>query len=162
MVAPVSPPWLSPSDWGSLTLRLVVAAVLGGVIGWNRQVTGKAAGLRTHILVSLGAALFIIIPMELGASATDAVSRAIQGVATGIGFLGAGEIVHFSRTDASGKPKVKGLTSAAAIWVTAALGMVTAAGLWHVSLIATVITLATLSGGKWLERFIPVRPEDEG
>ncbi len=113
------------------------------------------------MLVSLGAALFVVIPTAIDATAhADAISRSIQGVATGVGFLGAGEIVHQSRTR-SGKPEIKGLTSAAAIWVSAALGMIASVGLWQVSLIGTLLTLLILIGAKWLEKFVPVDRNEE-
>lgn len=127
----------------------------------NRQMAGKAGGLRTHMLVSLGAALFLVIPTAIdGTAHPDAISRAIQGVATGVGFLGAGEIVRQSRAK-PGKPEVKGLTSAAAIWVTAALGMLASAGLWQASLMGTLLTLCILSGAKWVEKRIPMNHEEE-
>ncbi|NET36769.1 MAG: MgtC/SapB family protein [Cyanothece sp. SIO1E1] len=106
---------IDANNWLHLAFRLTLALLVGGVIGWNRQVHGKAAGLRTHMLVSLGAALFVLIPLQIGISQpADALSRVIQGVATGIGFLGAGEILERSRQGSS-KPTIKGLTSAAAI-----------------------------------------------
>ncbi len=145
-------------DWWGLTWRLLLASLLGGAIGLNRQMAGKAGGLRTHMLVSLGAALFVVINTIGGTAHPDAVSRSVQGVATGIGFLGAGEIVHQSRAK-SGKSEVKGLTSAAAIWVTAALGMVASVGYWQASLVGTLMALLTLSGAKWLEQFVPVPHE---
>ncbi|MBD2021259.1 MgtC/SapB family protein, partial [Leptolyngbya sp. FACHB-36] len=92
------------------------------------------------------------------ASPSDAFSRAVQGVATGIGFLGAGEIVHESRKKGY---TVRGLTSAAAIWVTAALGIVAACGLWQASVIGTLVTLLILTVAKWIERRVPVH-DDEG
>ncbi len=156
------------SNWVSLTGRLVLALVAGGAIGWNRQMHGKAAGFRTHMLVSLGAALFVLIPVETTAPAHDAVSRAIQGVATGVGFLGAGEIVHYSQarsmvpgSNAEAKPAIKGLTSAAALWVTAALGITAACGLWQACMLGTLLTLLILIGAKRMERWIPVG-RDEG
>jgi len=106
------------------------------------------------MLVSLGAALFILIPLLASPSASiDSVSRTIQGVATGVGFLGAGEILHQS-VHQSGKPSVKGLTSAATIWLTAALGMVAGCGFWQLSFLATVMTLFILSVAKKLERIV--------
>ncbi|XHX77447.1 MAG: MgtC/SapB family protein [Stenomitos frigidus ULC029] len=153
--------WVSTGDWWGLSWRLGLAALLGGAIGVNRQMAGKAGGLRTHMLVSLGAALFLVIPIVIDPTAhSEAISRSIQGVATGIGFLGAGEIVHQSRAP-SGKAEVKGLTSAAAIWVTAALGMLAGAGLWQASLIGMLLTLLILGGAKWLETFIPVKRKEE-
>lgn len=142
------PQWL---DW---SLRLGLATLIGAAIGWNRERTGKAAGLRTHMLVSLGSALFILMPLAVYPTpSADALSRTIQGVAAGIGFLGAGEIVHQSFPN-SGKAKVKGLTSAAAIWVTAALGTTAACGVWQLSLVGTLIALLTLSVARRFEQFV--------
>ena len=157
---------LAAGDWLNLLLRLLVATVIGGLIGLNRQWTGKAAGLRTHMLVSLGSALFVITPLMYSDSLDpDALSRVVQGVATGVGFLGAGEIIHLSRANLANRSAnstiVKGLTSAASIWVTAALGMASACGLWQVSLIGTTLVLLILSVAQWLERFIPGHDEDE-
>ncbi|PSB28320.1 MgtC/SapB family protein [Stenomitos frigidus] len=152
--------WVSADDWWGLTWRLLLASLIGGAIGLNRQMAGKTGGLRTHMLVSLGAALFVVITTIGGTAHPDAVSRAVQGVATGVGFLGAGEIVHQSRAK-PGKPAVKGLTSAAAIWATAALGMSASVGFWQLSLIGTLLVLLTLSGAKWLEKFVPVTRNEE-
>ncbi|NJP11933.1 MAG: MgtC/SapB family protein [Leptolyngbyaceae cyanobacterium RU_5_1] len=147
-----------PNNWGDLAFRLILAALVGGAIGWNRETSGKAAGLRTHMMVSLGSALFVIVPLLVNSSPSEeAVSRAIQGIATGIGFIGAGEIVQQVRE--SGKPIIKGLTSAASTWVTAALGIVAACGFWQVSLIGTAIALVILIGGKRLEHLADRREE---
>ncbi|MDX2242187.1 MAG: MgtC/SapB family protein [Leptolyngbyaceae cyanobacterium bins.302] len=148
---------VEPDHWMHLTLKLGLAVLLGGAIGWDREITGKAGGLRTHMLVSLGAALFVLVPLQTGAS-EDGVSRAIQGIATGVGFLGAGEIVH--RTLTSGKLKVKGLTSAASIWVTAGVGVLAGCGLWQTSIVATLFTLAILVIAKYLERLLPKGEDD--
>ncbi|WP_225938439.1 MgtC/SapB family protein [Leptothermofonsia sichuanensis] len=156
----VSAIWFNPGDWVTLTFRLVLATLVGGIIGFNREMTGKAAGLRTHMLVSLGAALFVIVTLTGSSTEMDAVSRAIQGVATGVGFLGAGEIIQLSEFSRD-KPRIKGLTSAASIWATAALGIVAACGLWQIGLIGTLLVLLTLSGAKGLERFISLRREDD-
>jgi putative Mg2+ transporter-C (MgtC) family protein len=112
-------------DWRHVVrvvVRLLFAMVLGGVVGYERQSEGKSAGARTHMLVSLGAALFTLIPLEAGLSTGD-LTRVIQGVATGVGFLGAGVI--YKNAD---QREVKGLTSAAGIWLTAAVGMTVGAG----------------------------------
>jgi putative Mg2+ transporter-C (MgtC) family protein len=115
--------------------RLVVAALLAGVLGWERERAGKSAGLRTHMLVGIAAALYTglaeVASVELGAGRSDPV-RAIQAVAMGIGFLGGG-IIFVNRND-----RVEGLTTAASIWATAAMGV--AAGLGHFRL-ATGVTV---------------------
>lgn len=109
--------------------RLLAAALLGGIVGFERQLEGKSAGVRTHMLVALGAAAFTLIPLVAGAD-DQGVSRVIQGVATGVGFLGAGIILPLRE-----ELKVKGLTTAANIWVTAAAGVAAGAGfLWVAAL----------------------------
>jgi len=105
--------------------RLIGAAVLGGFVGAEREGAGKAAGLRTHMIVALGAALFVLAPAEAGLAEGD-VSRIIQGVAAGIGFIGAGTILKREETN-----EIHGLTTAAGIWLTAAVGVAAAVGpLW--------------------------------
>lgn len=153
-VPPTNSVFISSDDWLGLTFRLTLAILIGAVIGWNRQAAGKPAGLRTHMLVSLGAAIFVLIPLLASTSeSVDTVSRAIQGVATGVGFLGAGEILHYSVQE-SGRASIKGLTSAATIWLTAALGMVAGCGFWQLSLLSTLMTLLILSVAKKLERIV--------
>jgi putative Mg2+ transporter-C (MgtC) family protein len=112
--------------------RICVAAILGGVLGAERQHAGKAAGLRTHMLVAMGCALFVLFPAEAGMATAD-LSRVIQGVATGIGFIGAGTILK--RPDAS---EVLGLTTAAGLWLTAAVGAAVGAGQLWLPLVAVV------------------------
>lgn len=142
---------IQPNDWLTLGGRLALALAIGGVIGWEREVTGKAAGLRTHMLVSLGAALFVLLPLQVSDSLdANALSRVVQGVATGVGFLGAGEILH--RSSQEGKPVVRGLTSAAAIWTTAALGITAGCGLWQVTLLGGLSGLFVLRVAKYFER----------
>ena len=142
--------WIEPA------LRLGAAALAGGVIGWERQSQGRPAGLRTHMLVSLGAAIVVLIFDGLS---TDATSHVVQGVATGIGFLCAGDILHHVR---DGKEQVKGLTSAAALWVTSALGMAAAMGRWPLTVIGTAATLLTLTLVRGLERQVPILPGGGG
>lgn len=123
-LATASQEFASTSDPELVTrvvLRLGVAALLGGLLGWERERAGKAAGLRTHMLVSMGAALFVLGAEQAGIDPADN-SRVIQGVTAGVGFLGAGTILKREDPDT-----VKGLTTAAGIWFTAAIG--TAAGL---------------------------------
>lgn len=125
-------------DAGTVTVvasRVLCAAVLGGVIGWEREAKGRAAGLRTHMLVSVGAALFVLAPL-LSDIEGEAVTRVMQGIVSGIGFLGAGAIL---RRD-SGE-RVEGLTTAAGIWMTAAIGMAAGMGQEMVALITTVVAL---------------------
>ena len=107
---------------GRVFIRLTVATLLGAVVGLERHREGKFAGLRTHMLVALGSALFTLIPQEAHMSTSD-LSRVIQGVAAGIGFLGAGTILKLEE-----QHRIEGLTSAASVWVTAAVGMSVGAG----------------------------------
>ena len=118
-----------------VALRLAAAALLGAVLGWNRQRKGKPAGLRTHILVALGAALFILAAREAGIPA----QYVIQGVAAGVGFIGAGAI--FKEKDAH---HVEGLTTAATVWITAAVGLSAGLGWLWPALAATLLALAAL------------------
>ena len=135
-------------DWSETLVRMTVAVVASGLIGWDRYRTGQPAGLRTHMLVGLGAALMVSIP--LGSGMADA-SRAVQGVATGIGFLCAGDILHHVH---DGNERVKGLTSAASLWVTAAIGMVAAVGDWRHLVIGTIGTLLILIVMRPVERVL--------
>ena len=122
----------------NMLVRLAVAALLGGVLGFERESMGKAAGLRTHMLVALGAALFVVVVTPFG-TAGD-VSRVIQGVAAGIGFIGAGSILkHVERGE------VTGLTTAASIWLTAAVGVAAGVGTIWVSVLATAIAWIVLA-----------------
>jgi putative Mg2+ transporter-C (MgtC) family protein len=130
-------------SWSALSSRMGLALLAGAVIGLDRRRTGKPAGMRTHMLVALGSCVFVLAPLDLGAT-VESVSRAIQGIATGIGFLGAGEILHRVRQDEQ-KVTVKGLTSAAAVWTTAALGIASGCGLWHVVLLGLGATLLILT-----------------
>lgn len=122
-----------------VSLRMLGAVLLGGAIGFERQLKGKAAGLRTHMLVSLGAALFVVPPERAGMSIGD-LSRVIQGVVTGIGFLGAGAIVKMSVA-----AHIKGLTTAASIWLATAIGITAGLGRMSTALMATVLALVVLA-----------------
>ncbi len=117
--------WPDGSYLLRVLLRLCIAAALGGFIGLGRERTEKSAGLRTHMLVALGAALYTLVPLEAGMRSAD-FSRVIQGLMTGIGFLGGGVILKLSA-----EHEVRGLTTAAGVWTTAAVGMSVGAGwLW--------------------------------
>ena len=141
---------VDPGNWQELGLRLGLAMIWGGAIGWNRQQRHRSAGLRTHMLVSVGAAIFVLLPLQMNDKAgLDGLTRVAQGVATGIGFLGAGEILQVSRK--AGEIKITGLTSAASLWVTAAIGLVAGCGLWQLGGLATGLTLLILGGVKTFE-----------
>jgi len=118
--------------------RLLLAALLGGVLGYERERQGKAAGLRTHMLVAMGAAMFVLVPQQGGMTQAD-MSRVIQGVVTGIGFLGAGAIVK-----ATSEGEVQGLTTAAGIWMTAAIGVACGMGRESTALLGTLLTVVIL------------------
>ncbi|POA58171.1 MgtC/SapB family protein [Pseudomonas sp. FW507-12TSA] len=122
-----------------IILRLLLAAALGAVLGFEREQKGKAAGVRTHMLVAMGAALFVLVPSLSGAQ-SDAMSRVLQGVIAGIGFLGAGTILK-GREEEAGQ-HVKGLTTAAGLWMTAAIGV--AAG-EATALLSTLLALMVFS-----------------
>lgn len=128
--------WPAPALLAMSAVRLALAAILGAVIGFQRERVHSVAGLRTHMLVGLGSALFVLAEVSSGAG-PDATSRVIQGLVAGIGFLGAGAILKIGD-----RIEVYGLTTAASIWITAAVGV--ASGLGHVWL----ATLASIFG--WL------------
>lgn len=125
------------------------------MIGLEREIKNKPAGLRTYMLVSFGAAVFILIPILLGVAeqSGDALSRVIQGIAAGVGFVGGGVILRESQSP-SDRVRVRGLTSAAAIWVSAALGVAAGCGLWQLSLVAAGLTLVVLRIVKKLETYL--------
>ena len=132
-------------------VRLGAALLLGGLLGLNRELHGKPAGLRTHALVSLGAAVATIVALKSqdGSLSIDqnAVGRVVQGILTGIGFLGAGVILR----DPNGH--VTGLTTSATIWICAVLGIVCGLGYWHILAITVGLTAFTLLFGRPLEHF---------
>jgi len=122
-----------------MILRLLLAVALGAGIGYQRERAGKAAGVRTHILVSSGAALFTLVSIYgFGGAAVD-ISRVAAGVVVGIGFIGAGVILRGQREE-----EVAGLTTAATIWITAAIGLAAGAGMYLVSVIATAVAVGIL------------------
>ncbi|MDR0202744.1 MAG: MgtC/SapB family protein [Delftia acidovorans] len=119
-------------------VRLLLAALLGGIVGYEREHKGKAAGLRTHMLVAMGAALFVLVPERGGMDIAD-MSRVIQGVVAGVGFLGAGAIIKRHSEE-----QVQGLTTAAGIWMTAAIGVACGLGREAVALLATLLAIVIL------------------
>jgi putative Mg2+ transporter-C (MgtC) family protein len=141
-----------------ITVRLLIAALLGGILGFEREHKGKAAGVRTHMLVALGAALFVLVPQMSGAQA-DAMSRVVQGVIAGIGFLGAGTILK-GKQDEEGH--VKGLTTAAGLWMTAAIGVSAGVGREATAVFSTLLALAVFSVMPWIVRKLEGDDEPPG
>jgi putative Mg2+ transporter-C (MgtC) family protein len=121
-----------------VAVRLTVAAILGGVLGFEREQHGKSAGIRTHMLVAMGAAMFVMVPQLDGLEDAE-LSRVMQGIIAGVGFLGAGTIVKNSGED------VRGLTTAAGIWLTAAIGVSAGLGREVTAIISTVFAMIILS-----------------
>ncbi len=138
---------LYPIPWSEVARRLLLAATLGGIIGWDRELDSKPAGLRTNMLVSLGAALIILGTLQSGLSLENGnlVGRSIQGIVTGVGFVGAGAIFKHNQV-------VHGLTTATAIWISAALGIVSGLGLWQLGLMGLGFTVIILRVIKFLEK----------
>ena len=145
--------------WTEVMLRLLAATAAGSILGVNRELTQKPAGLRTHALVALGSALVTVSALQLGVTNdqthADAASRAIQGVIAGIGFLGGGVILH-----ADGR-NVRGLTTAATIWVAAALGISCGIGQWHIAGMTAAVALVVLVFGQVVENALHRRRRDD-
>ena len=120
-------------------IRLIAAVILGAIIGMQREATGKPAGLRTHILVTLGTTVFVVACNGFGMS-SDGLSRVIQGIITGIGFIGAGSILKLSE-----ERDIKGLTTSASVWMAAAIGVAVGLGVLGLALLATIFTLIVLT-----------------
>ena len=129
-----------------ITLRLLVAAALGGLLGYERKVQGKSAGVRTHMMVAIGAALFVLIPQQAGASTAD-LTRVLQGLIAGVGFLGTGAIILGTK-----QVETRGLTTAAGIWVTAAIGVAAGMGRESTAVLSTLVALFVLSVVPWIVR----------
>ncbi len=129
-----------------MLIRLIAAVVLGAIIGFEREQIGKPAGLRTHMLVSLGSAIFVLASLEVGMSVGD-VSRVIQGLATGLGFIGGGAILKLHE-----QREIEGLTTAAGIWTTAAVGVAVGLGRLWTAVFGMVLGWTILVGLGYLER----------
>lgn len=142
-------------------IRLLAATLLGAAIGVQRQRAGKPAGLRTHMLVTLGTSVFVLACSGVGMS-MDGLSRVIQGIVTGIGFIGAGSILKLDR-----ERDIQGLTTAAGVWMTAAVGVAVGLGSLGVALLSTLFTLLILSLAKRFEprhderRAVASGPDDD-
>ncbi|AGI23863.1 MgtC/SapB family protein [Pseudomonas sp. MT3] len=141
-----------PPDQLELLLNLLIATLCGGLIGLNRELHNRPAGLRTHALTALAAALAVGVIQQMHPTSIDAASRVVQGVLTGIGFIGAGVIVHHER-----RYRVEGLTTAATIWVSSMIGIACGSGHVLTAVTGVVLTLLVLSLGTWLEHHIDAR-----
>ena len=119
-------------------IRLIAATLLGAIIGIQREKVGKPAGLRTHILVTLGTTVFVLACSKSGMS-SEGLSRVIQGIITGIGFIGAGSILKLNE-----ERNIQGLTTAAGVWMTAAIGVAVGLGALGLAILATLLTLTIL------------------
>jgi putative Mg2+ transporter-C (MgtC) family protein len=138
-----------------ILIRLLAATVLGATIGYEREKAGKPAGLRTHILVTAGTAVFILGCLGAGIhSNSDAISRVIQGIITGIGFVGAGSIMKRET-----EKNIQGITTSAGIWMTAAIGVTIGLGGLGLAIVATALTLVVLRVTHWFERRTTKRKE---
>lgn len=145
-----------PAQATRIVLRLMVAAILGGLLGIEREHKGKAAGVRTHMLVAMGSALFVLVSQQAGIIATD-MSRVIQGLIAGVGFLGAGTILKVQSEE-----KVQGLTTAAGIWMTAAIGMAAGLGLEVTAVLSTTLALGIFSVVPWILRRVDKSIDEDG
>jgi putative Mg2+ transporter-C (MgtC) family protein len=136
-----------------IAVRLLVAALLGGVLGYDRQRLGKSAGLRTHMLVALGAAFIVLIPERDGMTSAD-LSRVIQGLITGIGFIGAGSILKETE-----QHRIKGLTTAAGLWFSAAVGMAAGLGREVTAIGGAALAFIVLSLLRGVENYLCPHPQ---
>ena len=127
------------ADITRIVVRLLVAVALGAMLGLQRESIGASAGLRTHMLVSLGSALFVLIPLQAGMEIAD-VSRVLQGVTAGVGFLGAGAILKSQK-----EGEITGLTTAASVWLTAAVGISAGMGREATAVLSALLALIILS-----------------
>ena len=128
----------SIAEFARVCVRLFMAIVLGGILGYERESVGASAGFRTHMLVALGSALFVLVPLQ-GGMQMDDMSRVLQGVIAGIGFLGAGAIIKLGQEHA-----IRGLTTAASIWMTSAVGIAAGLGRELTAIVSTLFALIIL------------------
>ena len=144
-------------ELSQVALRLVAATAIGAMVGLDRELRRKAAGLRTHALVGLGASLLTVVISSFVPQSEhiDALSRVIQGIIAGVGFLGGGAILKTSGSNE--QESVHGITTAASIWVVAALGIACGAGQWVPALMAAALTLIVLVLGGSIDRVIKKR-----
>ena len=143
-----------------MLLRLLIAAIFGGLVGWDREAKGRPAGLRTHILVAIGSAGFTLIAIEFYESVRETSSsgmgdpmRIVAAIVGGVGFLGAGAIIQ-------ARGEVKGVTTAAGIWAVAAVGSAAGAGYYELCFLLTVFAMATLTVVRRLEKHTSQIPHE--
>lgn len=136
-----------------VSVRLVMAALLGAILGFEREQQGKAAGLRTHMLVSIGSAIFVLIPLQIGVQPAE-LTRVIQGMVTGVGFIGAGMILKSEE-----ESRVRGLTTAAGLWMTSAIGMTAGLGQETSAILCTVVALIVFAV---MPRVVKLIDRDDG
>lgn len=129
--------------------RIAAAAILGGVIGLERELNGHFAGLRTHMMVAIGCAVFVVGGLGISGQQTEAVTRVVQGIAAGVGFLGAGTILKIDDQE-----KIKGLTTASSIWLAAALGTLAGLGEYVPAAASAIIAVIVLAALRPLERLL--------
>ena len=147
-------------DWMEIITRIGAAALVGGGVGLNRHLHHKAVGLRTLSRVARGAAGLVLATLHAagGASHVDAMSRVIQGIMTGVGFIGAGVIMRDQAGD-----KIHGLTTAAAVWITAALGALCGIGEWKIiATLSAIVAIVLLTGGpveRWCDTALGSKPK---
>ncbi len=137
-------------------MRLFFAALLGGLIGIEREWAGKDAGLRTHTLVTLGSCIFVVAGVGF-AMTTEGVSRVIQGIVTGIGFIGAGTILKVRS-----EKDIRGLTTSAGIWSASAIGVAVGLGQLGLGILATIVTLIVLTVVRRVEKPIKEEADEDG
>jgi putative Mg2+ transporter-C (MgtC) family protein len=130
-------------------MRIGAAAMVGGVLGLERELSGHFAGLRTHMMVAIGCAVFVVGGLAISVNQVDAVTRVVQGIAAGIGFLGAGTILKLDE-----QQKIKGLTTASSIWLAAALGTLAGLGEFVPAAAATVIAIVVLAALRPVEKLL--------
>jgi putative Mg2+ transporter-C (MgtC) family protein len=144
-------PWEWPVFWDDL-MRIGAAALLGGALGLEREWKGHWAGLRTHMMVAIGCAIFMIGGLDAAGDQRDSVTRVIQGITAGIGFLGAGTILKLDQ-----RQEIKGLTTASSIWLAAALGTIAGLAEYALAVAAAMISLFVLGVLGPLEKFFERR-----
>ncbi|SKC79926.1 Uncharacterized membrane protein YhiD, involved in acid resistance [Burkholderia sp. CF099] len=138
-----------------VVIRLGLALLLGGALGFEREMARRDAGLRTHMLVATGSALFVLVPLQAGFS-QDNMSRVLQGLVSGIGFLGAGAIIKLSA-----EREVRGLTTAASLWLAAGVGVAAGLGREATAILSTVIALVILGGVRMFKPLVPPHMHDK-